>query len=160
MAKVSLQHLMLPQAKLSFKSPHCSVHVCLWWCTPAPEAADSAHWGGREMSHTKASSHKNFCSRSSAVVFPLLSRNWHIISSRNSKHLFSTFLCLTIWHLYNTARLRVFRTTLLEKRLELAMIQTFGSYKVNYLCYCGHNMLHAWGFATQWFLMYDAVINS
>ncbi|KAJ3582645.1 hypothetical protein NHX12_000396 [Muraenolepis orangiensis] len=28
MARVSLQHLILPQAQFSFKGPHCSVHVC------------------------------------------------------------------------------------------------------------------------------------
>ena len=28
MAQVSLQHLILPKAQFSFKSPHCSVHVC------------------------------------------------------------------------------------------------------------------------------------
>ena len=28
MAQVSLQHLILPQAQFSFKSPHCSIHVC------------------------------------------------------------------------------------------------------------------------------------
>ena len=28
MAQVSLQHLILPQAQFSFKSPHCIVHVC------------------------------------------------------------------------------------------------------------------------------------
>ena len=53
----------------------------------------------------------------------------------------------------------VFRTNLLQKRLELAVIQTFGSYQVNYSCYGAHNMLHFQGFGTQRFLEYDAVIN-
>ena len=61
-------------------------------------------------------------------------------------------LCV-IWHV------SVFWTNLLQKRLELVVIQTFGSYQVNYSCYGAHNMFHFQGFGTQWFLVHDVVIN-
>lgn len=90
MAKVSLQHLILPQAQFSFKGSHCRPWSCRF---------SASRW--LEMSQRKASSHRNFCSRSSAVSFPLVSRNWHI-SSRSSKHLFSTFPLLShltsVWY--------------------------------------------------------------
>ena len=36
----------------------------------------------------------------------------------------------------------VFRIKLIQKRLELPVNQTFGSYEVDYSCNAAHNMLH------------------
>ena len=53
----------------------------------------------------------------------------------------------------------VFRIKLLQKRLELPVIQTFAFYEVDYTCYGAHNMFHLQSFATQLSQMDDTVTN-
>ena len=79
MAQVSLQPLILHRHSLVLKALAAAYMSVM--TRPRPWSCRFSAWRWLVMSHRKVSS---------AVSFPLLSRNWHI-SSRSSKHLFSTF---------------------------------------------------------------------